>query len=376
MFPVITPIIDSNLRYAHIEQSGFANDADALTWRNRIGLQSQPIHHLSGLIEFENVTALVSDYNSTTNGRTAYPTEPDPEVTELNRAQIMWTPDEHSTLTVGRQRIILDDARFVGNVGWRQDEQTFDGVRYDLKTGAFDLTAAYLSKINRVLAETRDWNSDSYLIHASYGFAYGIKLTGFDYALDFSNAAASSTQTYGARAAGGFTAGPVKFGLTGQYARQTDYRNNPADFDLAESMVEISAAYRIASFKINYESLGGNGLVGFITPLGTTHAFDGFSDAFSGTGGNKTTVNGLDDLNYAATFNLPLRHQPSITLIYHDLSTARLDTSLGHEWDAVATIALSPHLSLLAKYADFSASDSPLAPASRRKTWLALSFKL
>ncbi|HWU48597.1 MAG TPA: alginate export family protein [Asticcacaulis sp.] len=372
MFADITPILDSNLRYAHVEQAGFATDADALTWRNRFGVQSQQ-GQFSGLIEFENVTALVQDYNSGLNGKTAYPTEPDPQVTELNRAQVTWTPDSHSSLTIGRQRLILDDARFVGNVGWRQDEQTFDAVRYDLKNGKFALTAAYLTKINRVLGEEKDWDSDSYLLNASY-LLHGVKLTAFDYALDFSNAAASSTLTLGARATGGFNLANVKVNLTGQYAHQSDYRNNPADFDLQESMLEVAASYKITSFKINYESLGGDGKVGFVTPLGTVHAFEGFADAFSGTGGNKTTVNGLDDLNYAATLNLP--HKSALTLIYHDLSTARLGVGLGHEWDAVATIALTKHISLLAKYADFDASASPLAPASRRKTWLALSYKL
>jgi len=372
VFADITPILDSSLRYAHVEQAGFASDADALTWRNRFGVQSRQ-GRLSGLIEFENVTALVQDYNSGLNGKTAYPQESDPQVTELNRVQIVWTPDSHSTLTAGRQRLILDDARFVGNVGWRQDEQTFDALRYDLKNGKFALTAAWLTKINRVLGEEKDWESDSYILNASY-LLHGVKLTAFDYALDFSNAAASSTLTLGARAAGGFTMAGVKFALTGQYAHQSGYRNNPADFELQETMLEIAASYKIAAFKINYESLGGNGTVGFVTPLGTTHAFEGFADAFSGTGGNKTTANGLDDLNYAATLNLPRR--TTLTLIYHDLSTARLGVGLGHEWDAVATIALTQHLSLLAKVADYDASASAFAPASRRKTWLALAYKL
>jgi hypothetical protein len=372
VFADITPILDSNLRYAHVEQAGFAHDADALTWRNRFGVQSRQ-GPLSGLIEFENVTALVQDYNSGLNGKTAYPQESDPQVTELNRAQVTWTPDAHSALTVGRQRIILDDARFVGNVGWRQDEQTFDAVRYDLKSGGFALTAAYLTKINRVLGEEKDWDSDSYILNAGYAL-HGVKLTAFDYALDFANAAASSTLTLGARASGGFNLASVKVNLTGQYARQSDYRNNPAEFELQESMLEVAATYRIASFKINYESLGGDGKVVFVTPLGTTHAFEGFADAFSGTGGNKTTANGLDDLNCAATLSLP--HKSALTLIYHDLSTARLGVGLGHEWDAVATVGLTKHLSLLAKYADYDASASPLAPASRRKTWLALSYKL
>ena len=35
----------------------------------------------------------------------------------------------NNQLKYGRQRLILDNARFIGNVGWRQNEQTYDGVK-------------------------------------------------------------------------------------------------------------------------------------------------------------------------------------------------------------------------------------------------------
>lgn len=369
------PIVESNLRSEQVDQQGFAEKADALTWRNRIGIQTGEVHHLKFLVEFENVTALTSDYNSTTNGKTTYPVVSDPEVTELNRAQIVWSPTAATTLTAGRQRVILDDGRFIGNVGWRQDEQTMDGIRLDSGIGKLKYSVAYLSKINRVLAESKDWNSDSWVVNASYAFNDRLKLTAFDYALDFDNAAASSTNTWGLRATGAAKAGALKLTYIGQYASQSDYGNNPADFDLQEYMVEAGATYGLATFKVNYESLGGNGSVGFVTPLGTNHAFQGFSDAFSGTGGNKTTVNGIDDLNYSLSLALPVKLKPTLSLVYHDLTTARLDQKLGQEWDAVATIVLTPHLSALVKYADFDSAGGS-APASRRKTWVALQYKL
>ena len=51
----------------------------------------------------------------------------------------------------GRQRITLDDHRFIGNVGWRQNEQTFDSVRVttnlipDLK-----LDYSYIWEVQRI----------------------------------------------------------------------------------------------------------------------------------------------------------------------------------------------------------------------------------
>jgi len=380
-FAASKPILESSLRYETVDQLGFSNKAEALTWRNRVGLQSGDFHNIKALVEFENVSALMGDYNSTTNGKTTYPTVNDPTVTELNRAQLVWTPSGATTVTLGRQRIILDDARFVGNVGWRQDEQTMDGMRVDSGFGRLKFTAAYLTKINRVLAETKDWQSNSYLFDATYSVNEALKLQGFNYALDFKNAAASSTNTYGLRASGGAWVSSFKLNYVTQYATQTDFGNNPADFKLNEYMVEGAATYDIFTAKLNYESLGGNGIVGFITPLGTTHAFQGFADAFSGTGGNKTLPNGINDLSYSLVIAghtkpwAPCIMNPTLTLIYHDFKSEHIDTKIGSEWDAVFAAGLTKNLSLLLKYADFERA-SPTMPASRTKGWIMLQYKL
>ncbi|HTN40944.1 MAG TPA: hypothetical protein VLZ84_07320, partial [Asticcacaulis sp.] len=360
---------------------GFAHSANALTWRNRLGFQSADFHDVKLLVEFENVQALQSDYNSTLNGKTTYPTVLDPKVTELNRAQLVWTASATTTVTAGRQRIILDDGRFVGNVGWRQDEQTMDGVRLDTGFGRLKVTAAYLSKINRVVAQEKDWQSSSYLLNATYSVNETLRLQGFDYALDFKNAAASSTHTYGVRATGGAWVSAVKLNYIAQYATQSDYGNNPAHFTLNEQMFEASATWDIFTARVNYESFEGNGVVGFVTPLATAHAFQGFSDVFSGTGGNKTTVNGVNDLTLALTIAghtkpwAPYILNPTLSLVYHDLDTQRLGLDIGTEWDAVFTAGLTKNLSLLLKYADFQSAGAP-QPASRTKTWIMLQYKL
>ncbi|MBW8881374.1 MAG: alginate export family protein [Asticcacaulis sp.] len=392
------PILESSLRSEHVQQQGFAKEADALTWRNRFGFASGDFHNFKVLVEAETVTALVSDYNSTLNGKTAYPTVLDPNVTEINRAQITWSPTSTTTITAGRQRIILDDARFVGNVGWRQDEQTYDALRIDTTLWRVKLIGAYLGRVNRVVGDEKDWNSNSYLLNASYSVSEALKFTAFEYAYKFSTAATnplpgdinnakiSSVTTTGLRAFGSTWVSAFKLNYVAQYAGQTPSGLNPAPhFNLHETMLEGAATYDIYSLKINYEALEGNGTQGFITPLGTVHAFEGFADAFSSVGGNKTFPNGIDDLNYTLTIAghtkpwAPWIMNPTLTLVYHDLKTDRLGTAIGpkigNEWDAVVTAGITKNLSLMLKYADFQRAD-PTMPASRTKTWIMLQYKL
>ena len=47
----------------------------------------------------------------------------DPETSEINQVFLSCTGGK-TTATVGRQRLVLDGARFVGDVGWRQNMQT------------------------------------------------------------------------------------------------------------------------------------------------------------------------------------------------------------------------------------------------------------
>jgi Alginate export len=383
------PIFELNTRYEGVSQLGIANEANALTTRARFGLQTGKYKNLSLLAEFEGVTALQGDYNSTLNGKTTYPNVLDPKGTELNRLQLVYTPSKISTLTIGRQRIIFDDARFIGNVGWRQDEQTFDGLRFDTKFGKAALSAAYITKVNRIIADERDWKSKSFLLNASYPISDALKLTGFAYLLDFSDetgtavaaaAKVSSTNTIGAKISGTKKTKAMKFNYVAQYANQTDVGANPQSVDLNEIMVEGSVNYKFLTLKANYEILEGNGTVGFVTPLGTVHAFQGNSDVFSAVGGNKTMTNGIKDLALSAGVALPIKKpmkyfkNPMLNVTYHDMETDNLSLKIGKEWDASFAFAITPKISALIKYADFERASSTM-PASRTKNWVQISYK-
>src|SRR5690606_16290967 len=129
----LDPIFAARVRYETVDQGTIAENADAVTARVRAGLELKA-SGFAVLGEVESTLAIVGDYNDTIpgNGIEPFPTVADPENIELNRLQVSYMRNGTGA-TIGRQRIVLDNARFVGNVGWRQNEQTYDAVRGQAK---------------------------------------------------------------------------------------------------------------------------------------------------------------------------------------------------------------------------------------------------
>ncbi len=367
------PILEARVRYETVDQDGFANDAEALTLRTRLGWETGAWNNIKGLIEFEDVRQLGSeDYNSTINGNVGFPVIADPEVTELNRLQLSWKPTKALSFVLGRQRIALDDQRFVGAVGWRQDEQTFDALRGDVTLGKFNATYAYLNNINRVFGEDLDWDSESHLVNASYAFAPALKAQAFVYALDFDNSAANSTLTKSVRVSGQVRPAPFTLSYAATYADQEEYGPNPADFDLSFAAAEATLGYSILSLRADYEVLEGNGARGFATPLATLHAYQGWADVFL-----TTPATGIEDLNLGLTVKPAWEAGPfsgfEFTVKEHEFEAETTGADLGSEFDAQAGVKLGKRTALLLKYADY---DGAPGFAARKKIWASLEFKL
>lgn len=110
--------LDARYRYETVDDSTNL-DAKASTLRTRLGFTTSTKKALSAHIDFETVTRLLADpdYNSTGNGQTTFATVADPNGSELNQAFLKYQFSPEITAIAGRQRIILDNARFVGNVG-------------------------------------------------------------------------------------------------------------------------------------------------------------------------------------------------------------------------------------------------------------------
>lgn len=313
----------------------------------------------------------VNDFNSTVNGKTAFPVVADPDSERLNRLQLSWTGawEDGVTLTgtVGRQRIKLDNDRFIGNVGFRQNEQTYDAARLRATpVEGLRVDYAYLWQVNRIFGSKSandSADSDSHIIHATYSTG-GVDITGYAYLLDLEDSlAGASSQTYGARLTGSRPlGGDWRVLYEAEFANESDFGGNAAQFDLNYIKLRGGAGYDGLTLAAQTEWLEGDGNRGFATPLATLHAFQGFADLFL-----NTPANGIRDIQVDAGYrwrDLPLVGDLRATVWYHDFRSERGGADLGEEIDWGVVITPRKGITVNLKYADFFGA--PNLPDTRR----------
>ena len=327
-------IVDLRLRLEDVEQQGLSEEADATTLRGRLGFETGKAWKTSLLAEAELVWPLTTDYNSTLNGKTQFPVVADPESYEVNRLAFINTSIPDTTVTLGRQRIIHDEHRFVGNVGWRQNEQTFDALRViNRSVSKLTVDVTWLNQVNRVFGKDSPqgrYTGDGYLANLAYRFPIGT-LTAFGYLLDFAEAPGDSTTTVGLRFAGEQSAGPVKLSGQATYATQEDRAGNPLEFRDDYYHAELLGTLHGWSVGAGVEVLEGDGVKGFTTPIATLHLYQGWADKFL-----TTPVDGMQD-SYAilkfARKPFALIDALSAIASYHVFESERLATAYGTELD-------------------------------------------
>jgi len=367
-------IVDARLRAEGVTQNG-VDDATALTFRGRVGYETPAYHGFRGLVEGEGVGHLTDEFNDGLNGQTAFASVPDPEAFELNRLQVTWSGAEARRATIGRQRIALNNARFIGNAGFRQNEQTFDALRLEGRVlPHLSLNYIYLDNIYRTPGNRSPqyrWRSDSHVLAVGADGAFG-KLDGYALLLEFENAPAQSSQTYGLRWRRDFKWEPATLQLTLEAATQSDYANAPRQFDLGYQLAEAGVRHGQFGVTLGGERLEGDGVRGFSTPLGSLHLFQGWADAFV-----NTPPDGIRDLYLTATYNTrpwPAAQPVALTLSAHNFADDGGGRGFGDELDASARFTLGPHTALELAAAAFDSDDARFA--DRNKIWLSLEYKL
>jgi hypothetical protein len=367
-------LLDARLRSETVQQDGFARDAEALTLRTRLGYRTPAWRGFRALVEGSSNLALAERYDSTANGRTRSPVVADPGSTELNRLQASWS-GAAGDVVVGRQRLILGNSRFVGNSGFRQNEQTFDAARAGVRP-AKDLafTYAYVSHVHRVFgdgAPQGGWSSDTHLFQADLQTRVG-QLTAYGYLMAFANAPAQSNATFGVRFAG---VRPVRPGLSvtyeAEYARQTDYRNSPLPFALDYLDLGLGLKSSDGWVSLNLERLDGDGRRGFVTPLATLHAFQGWADVFAGA-----PAEGLRDVQLKAGRAFALgstRRKLRIAAEAHDFTATHGAGRYGRELDLLASWPVDRNLTVELKGAAFDGARPGFA--DRAKVWVSLQYR-
>lgn len=345
----------TRLRYEVVDQANFPSDAEALTFRMRLGAELD-IDGFKVLVEGEGTAGLSNRYNDTLgfNGVEPYPTVADPENVELNRAQLSYVKNG-TGITVGRQRINLGNQRFVGSVGWRQNEQTFDAVRGQFKSGIFLADATYAISQRTIFgvdSASEHFDGDLVLVNAGIDTA-SFDATAFAYVLDYDTRASMSSETYGVTATYTRTLSPgFSVALTGSYASQSDTGINPTDYRADYLFGEVSGTLSGFTLAASYEELGSDGgRAAFQTPLATLHAFQGWADLFL-----TTPANGVVDYQVSLKkgFTLPALGAVTAQIAYHEFDSDFGSISYGSEWDASLGFRLGP-VNMMAKFADYNA---------------------
>ncbi len=335
-------------RYEGVDQDGIDDNASALTLKSRITANTGSFKGLSAGVEVDNVTDIIDNYNSTSNGETDYPVVADPTGTDVNQLFLKYSTENFSA-TAGRQRILHNNQRFVGGVGWRQNEQTYDGYRFQVKpVKGFSADYSYVYNINRIFGpdgDKADLHGQFHLLNTGYKINKEHKINAYAYLLDFDTAATSSTDTYGVSYNGNF--GPVM--INAAYATQSDAGDNAADFSADYYNFEVGTKVSTVTLLAGIESLGSDNGVSFSTPLATLHKFQGFADKFLGT-----PAQGIEDIYFTAKTKI---NGIKLSATYHDLSSDVDGIDYGSEIDVAAAYAFNKNYSVLVKFASFDADD-------------------
>jgi Alginate export len=354
--------------------------ANANTARLRLGFLTPTWQGLQGYAEYEGNLAMQDEYNNTLpNGNPLYSKVADPDRSELNQFWIAYSGIPDNLVKVGRQRIKLDDDRFIGNVGWRQMETTYDAVlltHNNQTLFGLVVNAGYIGTVQTFTGVTE--HIEAPILNLNYKMGDFGNVIGYGYWLDYTELEnyEKSSQTYGLRAT--CCLKPLDsykisdhFGVayTAEWSHQSDYGHGPTTYDADRiNLMGGLSAYGVM-FQGAMEQLDGSGLnKTFDTPLGTNHAFQGWADLFL-----VTPTNGIRDV--FGTVMVPFqRGDIVLTGVYHDYSDDTGRFNFGSEWDFQAVKKFGKHYSVMAKFANYNAgANDPLGgfkATDTQKIWV------
>ena len=387
---------DSTLTAGPGSDTKFAK-ANAMTVRTKLKVTANlfDVDGLSasvGLISVNNFGSNEYNWNNSSNydGLKKYATVMDPQKAMLSNAEVTYTIDK-TTLHAGRGQVNLDNQRFIGTVGWRQLERSYDTV-YLANNSIENLSvlAAWVYGFQGVVdAPTTDTNS--VLLHAAYKVADPLTITAYDYML------ANIHDTYGLALTGKIKMDAIALDYRAEYAQQGNasmkihggvvdattglLTNAKADADYYN--LDLGANISGLLVGVNYEVLSGANATGketaFTTPLATGHKFNGWADKFLAT-----PAGGLQDTNIRLGYKA--KGFGKLLAVYHDFKT---DTNIMNDVNGLASSDLGTEIDIvyankipgvkglsgLLKYADFSKGKVVGYNADKQVLWAQLDYK-
>jgi hypothetical protein len=374
---------DFRARYEFRDEETF-NASNALTVRGRLGLKIGEFNGFSAFIEGEGTHAFVDDFASnplpgalqSVGGRPNEGlTDPyefgntfigDPNNYEINQAFLRYAKHGFSA-TLGRQRIIRNNAAMVGNVVWRQNEQTFDAIELAYTKDDFAISYAYADRVQRIFGVTapnahplRDFEGDFHFFDVSGKTSIG-KVGGYAYLLDID--VSQSFPTFPVNSIGDTNTFGLFWENNGFYA-EFAYQDGDApirpningDYDAVYGHFKYSTKVGGLPVNMGIEYLGD----GFVTPLATVHAFNGFADSFIfnriGLPFGNSNYEGLTDF-YSDITRTGLPGGLVFKGFLHYFMDAELDASYGWEADMVLIKKINENATAIFKAAYFQADE-------------------
>ncbi len=201
------PVLDVRYRFEFVDQDAATESAKANTVRTRAGFETGRFHGVGAGFDVEWIQSIGSEkYNDTVNGKTQYPVVADPDDEEINQLYLISQDTIPGTLMkLGRQRINWDNQRFIGAVGFRQNEQTFDSFRGAITAVPdTELEYVYLEEVRRIFGSDStvgNLGMSSHGIRARYSGFEALTITPFALLLDYNANSQSGLDTV--RAPGG-----------------------------------------------------------------------------------------------------------------------------------------------------------------------------
>jgi len=355
--------LDARVRYEDVSDDSAKKDAEAFTLRVRLGYLTPDFAGFKGYAEVESTTRLGDpDYNDLRGQGAGYSVIADPDNNELNRGWLSYSGFDSSLIKLGRQRVIFDNARFVGNVGWRQNEQTFDALTV-ANTSLADtkIVVGFMDDIHKIDGTHED--ADVPVINVKYtGLPFG-DISGYGYFIDYDDKAATDRDTIGLRFKGSTAISEsVKVLYTAEYAQQEIDRALLSDVDVGYYMLEGGVSLAGITAKVSHEVQEGDKGVAFATPLGTNHAFNGWADQFLSTPGD-----GLEDTFVTLSTKFA---GVKLVAVYHNFEAENSSTDYGDEMDFLVVKKFNKNFKALVKYASYSKGDSGSGKEDKDKLWI------
>lgn len=385
------PEVDIGLRARWETAEVGAQKAHALTAKARLSAKYHFMDQNHAFIQFDHITSFNESKYSDGVTQNRYPAIADPEGTEVNQAnlQFEWLD---SIITLGRQRIVYDDQRFVGDVGFRQNDQTYDALQIErhLFSGS-KYRLAYIHNVNRIFGNEADstlsptdsrfdslngvrpsaqlgnHHIDGFLLHLNINEWDHFELSAYGYAVhnydvsSFSNRTIGFDSRYRNKIGNIKTLAAAEFAFQQQQAKSTDW--------LAYRKISAGLEYLKVKLGLRHELLAERDGVGFITPLATLHKFQGWADQFL-----ITPNEGLLD----NSVNLQWSARPwTIDARYHWFETDKGGIDIGKEFDLDLIFSPAREHEVKLRFADFkSSSGQSLKTEDVRKIFLMYSYNL